>query len=573
LFNFIKIKPMDRKSFLTASTSKAKPAHVAQATQTARTSRINSGITPYAGPWGDNEVIHLLKRTMFGASIADINYFKTKTVTQAIDELVSIPPPASPPVNNYEGKNYQGSPFVDPNGVAKGATWVNAPFSSTANGFRENSMKSWWVSLMHYQGRNIMEKMVLFWHNHFATEINTYNDVRYNYKYLATLRQYALGDFKAFVKAITLDPMMLRYLNGFVNTKNAPDENYARELQELFCCGKGPNSQYTEDDVKAAARVLTGINIDNALVTYKFIATSHDATNKTFSGFYNNTVITGQTGAAGINEVDALVNMVLAGKPAGQSLPEAAYYICRKLYGWFVYYEIDAATETNVIAPMANAFYSANWDITAPLKLLLKSEHFFDSLNMGCQIKSPVDFTISAMREFNIPINNPDVTPNYDAWFQAYGVMSAFQQPLGDPPNVAGWPAYYQEPLFYEVWLNTDTLPKRAQVIDTLVMGNYGLIPAIDVIAYADLMSAPSDPGKLVSDVLKYLSRIDLSQVNKDYIKTTYLLSGQTNDIYWTQAWNLFNADRTNTVNKNVVKTRLQGMIKYIVDLAEYQLA
>ncbi len=561
---------MNRKAFLTSATRVAKPSVVAQSTKTART---NSTINPYAGAWTDTEVIHLLKRTMFGAKISDIAYFKTKTISQAIDELVTPLAAPLPPINNYEGKNFSGTPFVDPNGIAKGATWVNAPYDSNANGFREYSLKAWWVSLLHNQGRNITEKMTMFWHNHFSTEINAYNDVRYNYTHLALLRQYALGDFKALVKAITLDPMMLRYLNGFVNTKNAPDENYGRELQELFCCGKGPNSQYTEDDVKAAAKVLTGININNTILGYNFISANHDTSNKTFSAFYNNTVITGQAGAAGINEVDSLINMIFAGKPSTQPLPETAYFICRKLYRWFVYYSIDAATETNIIAPMAQAFVTANWDIKAPLKLLLKSEHFFDTLNMGCQIKSPLDFTVGLLREFNIPIQNADPTPNYDAWYTVYAVMVALQQAIGDPPNVAGWTAYYQEPQFYELWINTDTFPKRAQIADTLVATNYGLIPAIDVIAFADAMSNAADPNVLVNDVLKYLLQINLSLVNKNYIKTTFLLGGLTNDIYWTQAWNFFIADRTNTANKNVVKLRLQGMIKYILDLAEYQLS
>ncbi len=561
---------MDRKSFLTSTNTKAKPAGTAQTSKLART---NSGITPYSGVWGDNEVIHLLKRTMFGAKITDIAYFKTKTMSQAVDELVTPLAAPLPPINNYEGKSFNGTPFVDPNGIAKGATWVNAPYDGDANGFRENSLKAWWVSLLHNQGRNITEKMTLFWHNHFSTEINAYNDVRYNYTYLSLLRQYALGDFKAFAKAITLDPMMLRYLNGFVNTKNAPDENYGRELQELFCCGKGPNSQYTEDDVKAAAKVLTGININNTVLGYTFISTNHDTTNKTFSSFYNNTVINGLAGASGINELDALITMIFAGKPATQSLPETAHFICRKLYRWFVYSAIDAATETNVITPMAQAFYTANWDIKAPLKLLLKSEHFFDALNMGCQIKSPVDFTIGILREFNIPIQNIDPAATYDAWYTVYAVMANLQQSLGDPPNVAGWQAYYQEPQYNELWINTDTLPKRAQVADILVLSNYGLIPAIDVIAFADAMSNPADPNLLVTDALKYLFRIPLNQVNIDYIKTTYLLNMLTNDVYWTQAWNLFNLDRTNVANKGVIKSRLQGMIKYMVDLAEFQIS
>jgi hypothetical protein len=192
---------------------------------------------------------------------------------------------------------------------------------------------------------------------------------------------------------------------------------------------------------------------------------------------------------------------------------------------------------------------------------------------MGCQIKSPVDFTIGLLREFNVPFQNADLALNYDAWYTVYNLLAVFQQPIGDPPNVAGWPAYYQEPMYYEVWINTDTYPKRSQFLDSLVMNNYGLIPALDVIAFADLMSNPADPNILVSDALKYLFRIDLSTTNKDFIKMSTLLNNLTNDVYWTQAWNLFNLDRTNVANKAVVKSRLQNMIKYMLDLAEYQLA
>ncbi len=561
---------MDRKHLLTAKAPAFKPVAAAQATRTTRT---NSGITQYAGIWDTNQVIHLLKRTMFGAKLADIAYFKGKSMVQAVDELCAPVTPASPPVNNYEGKLFNGTPFTDPAGIPKGSTWVNAPFDGNAAGFRDYSFRAWWVGQLLNQTRSVNEKMVLFWHNHFSTEMNAVGDARFAYKNNAILRTYALGNFKTMVKAITLDPMMLRYLNGYANTKTAPDENYGRELQELFVCGKGPNSKYTEDDVKAAARVLTGININYTTAVYNFIANNHDTTNKTFSSFYNNTVITGQSGAAGINEVDDLLNMIFAGKPSGQTIPEAAYFICRKLYRWFVYYSIDASVESNVIQPMAQAFYSANWDISVPLKLLLKSEHFYDSLNMGCQIKSPVDYFISYLREFQVPLQNADVTVQYDMWYQVYGLLNLGQQPIGDPPNVAGWPAYYQDPVYYELWINTDTLPKRQQIVDALVTNNYGMIPALDLIAWADLQSAPSNPTQLVNDALQLLLRIDLSQTNKDFIKTSTLLSGQTNDIYWTQAWNLYKADTTNVTNKNVVKTRLQAMVKYIIDLAEYHLA
>ena len=126
------------------------------------------------------------------------------------------------------------------------------------------------------QGTSIHEKMILFWHNHFATETLDIGDARYVYKHHMLLRKYALGNFKEFVKEITIDPAMLRYLNGYLNNKNSPDENYARELQELFTLGKGPKSNYTEGDVKAAARVLTGYTVNATIISSVFDPNRHD---------------------------------------------------------------------------------------------------------------------------------------------------------------------------------------------------------------------------------------------------------------------------------------------------------
>ncbi len=569
---------MDRKSFLTAKTEYKKPVSIQSINKSAR---INSGVTPYAGSWGNSQITHLLKRTMFGSTRADIQYFKTKTMSQAVDELCTPLIAPAPPVNHYQGKdNGSGQPLVDPTGILKGQTWVNADYGDgTVNFYREYSLKSWWIGSMHNQGRNITEKMTLFWHNHFPTQMEVVGDARFAYKNNALLRSYALGNFKALAKAIVLDPMMLIYLNNFVNTKYAPDENLARELQELFVCGKGTNSQYTEDDVKAFAKVLTGIGLNYNVtksswdVNYVFNPNNHDTSNKTFSGFYSNTIITGQTGANGINELDALINMIFAAKPTGQALPEAAYFICRKLYRWFVYYNIDAATETNVIAPMAQAFYSANWDITVPLKLLLKSEHFYDVLNMGCQIKGGIDFTLGLLREMKVVMQDPDITKQYDTWTYVQYALINIQQPVGEPPNVAGWPAYYQEPVYYETWINTDTLPKRGDFTNALILYGYGLIPAMDVIGFVETLSNPADPNIIVSETLDMLIKIDISQVNRDFIKTSTLLGNLTSDIYWTQAWNLYKADTSNAINKNVVKQRLQLFLYYVMSLAEYQLS
>ena len=140
---------------------------------------------------------------------------------------------------------------------------------------------------------------------------------------------------------------MLIHLNGFLNSKQAPDENYAREFQELFTIGVGNDSHYTENDVIAAARVLTGWRIqDNTLNVY-MDSSEHDTASKTFSSFYNNTVIAGSSD--GMQELNAFVDMIF-------STDEAAKFFCRKIYKWFVYYDIDDDTETNVITPLADYF-------------------------------------------------------------------------------------------------------------------------------------------------------------------------------------------------------------------------
>src|SRR5688572_21347701 len=386
---------MDRRSFLSAG--KPKPAEASIPFSPPQLRGIQSGLTPYAGTWGGRQVAHLLKRTMFGAKKTDIDYFLTRTPGQAVDELLTVPAtPPAPPVKNYDNSTIDpGDPDY---AIPQGQTWVNI---NTRDGNAENrrvtSLKSWWLGLMMNQDRNILEKMVLFWHNHFATETNDIGRAIWCYQNNIILRQFALGNFKNFVRAITLDTGMLRYLNNYLNSNTAPDENYARELQELFTLGKENNPNYTEDDVKQAARVLTGWRIDNNTNTVLFQANRHDTGNKQFSTFYNNTIIAGKTGAlGGEQELDALLNMIFA------KSVEVSEFIVRKLYRWFCYYSIDPATEANVIQPLAKIFRDSNWEIKPVLSSLFQSEHFFDALNQGCLIKSPLDMTVGVCREFGI---------------------------------------------------------------------------------------------------------------------------------------------------------------------------
>ena len=526
--------------------------------------RTSSGLNPYTGVFGKDALIQLLKRSGFGAKPVDIQALSGLSLAQVITKILTQSSSApKPPINVYNDANY-----TDPS-VPYGQTWINAPYTDgTANNRREVSFKSWWTGLMIQEKQSCLEKMVLFWHNHFSTQILEIGNARYAYLNNALIRNRALGNFKTLVKEITLDAAMLKYLNGQYNTKTAPDENYARELQELFTLGKGPNSQYTEDDVKAAARVLTGYRINGQAQGF-FDSTRHDTTNKQFSSFYGNTVIGGKSGAAGATELDELINMIFASN-------EVALYMCRQIYRYFVYYEIDAATENNVIVPLAIIFRQNNYEIKPVLAALFASEHFFDPLNRGCVIKSPVELTVGLCREFEIdfPDKNTNAKNAYYMWGYIQSTASNLQQNIGDPPNVAGWPAYYQAPQFYEIWINADTLPKRNQFTDGLVGSGYtrnGSTILIDPIAFADGLSNPADPNALITDSLAMLYSIPVSQALKDFLKTI-LLSGQSTDIYWTIAWTDYKNNPSNASFYKIVLTRLLAFYKYLMNLAEYQL-
>ena len=555
---FQSYETMDRRAFL------AIPAASPSPLKTKRTERnLTTGINPYGGPWTYNEVVHLLKRTLFGSTLADIEHFKSMSMSQAVDELLNPTSPLPmPPLKDYTGADT----------TAAGATWMNEETTdSSTNNYRRNSFKKWWMGVMLNQDRSLREKLTLFWHNHFSTETSTIDNATFVYKHHDLLRQNALGNFKALVRAVTIDPAMLVYLNGEKNTMVAPDENYARELQELFTLGKENSPNYTEDDVRTVARVLTGWRNNAATIQSYFDETVHDTNNKTFSSsFYNGAVITGRTGpTGGDQELDDLINLIFS------KSEEVSRFIVKKIYRWFVYYDIDSSTMANVIEPLALIFRNSNWDIKAVMSALLKSEHFFDALNQGCLIKSPIDLTVGLCREFKVAFP-ATYKEQYALWDTLRSGAAQILQDIGDPPDVSGWKAYYQEPQFHEMWINSDTYPKRNQFTDIIsVLGftRSGQRIIIDPIGFAKDLSNPADPNALITDSLLILYRIPLSQASRDQIKKDILLTGQNTDYYWTNAWNAYIASPSDMMAYSTVNSRLQGLYKYFMNLAEYHLA
>ncbi len=560
---------MDRRDFLTAGKTKKKAPAKSRTGQIVSPARTLSGINPYTGIWGTNEVIHLLKRAMFGAKKADVDYFASRTMNQAVDELLNpTAPDPVPPVKEYTTSTQPGTPDAN---IAQGTTWVNdINNDGTVQAQRRASYKKWWTGVMINQDRSIREKMTFLWVDNFGNEANEVGNANWVYMQHALIRQNVLGNYKQMVNAITKDYAMLRYLNGYLNVASAPDENYGRELLELFTLGKGPGSQYTETDVKEAAKVLTGWRVNGTNYTTFFDPNRHSTVNKTFSSFFNNTVITRPNGpTAGQLELNDLLNMIFAQN-------EVAKHIVRKFYRWFVYYEIDAATEANVITPLADIFRSNNYEIKPVLSALFKSEHFYDVLNQGCIIKTPVDIVVGSMREYNVSMPPAsDWNTSYGHWNTLYSFMFITGINLHDPPNVAGMPAYYQEPLFHEIWITSDSLPKRNQFTDIMTATGYlrnGFRMQFDFVAYAKTLTNPGNPNDLVSEALKYLYRMNLSPQIKQQMKTQMLLSGQQYDYYWTNAWSAYIASPT-VANFNIVNIRLRDLFRYLMNLSEYQLS
>ena len=526
--------------------------------------QVNSSLTPYTGEWGDVQIRHLLSRTLFGIRKADIESLRTMTVEEAVDRILTPAPRPPLPVNDYNRDD-----LVDPY-VEWGDTWVWEPQPEEGEliNARIVSLKTWWIEQMLNQDLSITEKLILFWHNHLCTLTWEVYYPKLSFAHFNLLRNHAFGNFKQMMRAVTIDAQMLLFLNGAFNNKEAPDENFARELQELFCIGKGPDAGYTEDDVKAAARVLTGWSFDWEHGVGTWFDWAHDEGDKQFSAFYGNKLIQGGSGTAGRHELDQLMDMIFDNQ-------ETARFICRKLYRFFVYSEIDEQVELNVIRPLANIFRDSGYEITPTLRALFTSDHFYDLSNHGAMIKSPVDFLVGYWRSMNLLYPQGATTSNKREIRQSMlWNMSGQGQQLMDPPNVAGWPAYHQTPIFDKSWISTDSVPNRAITTDSFVYWGFwsrNLLTNVDLFAFIRSLNDPADLNSMMEETLFLILPVEATTVDKARLRSI-LLTGQNNDSYWTDAWLEYEADPNNAMKKNVVETRIKPFFQYIFQLSEFHL-
>jgi hypothetical protein len=550
-----------------------------------RVTPINSGLQSYTGAWTTKEVLHLLRRTGFGFKKEDADLLSVMTKDEAVAKILAIDTtPSAPPVNTTVYAT------TDTNYVPYGGDWTksvikkpilgdvgNGNGGSIAND-RERSLIAWLTGLACNQDVTIKEKMNLFWYHFIPINIpnaplsNGFAAPRLSYAYMKLFRDNTIGNYKNIIKKMAKEPAMMYYLNNNDNSKNAPDENFAREIMELFTLGKDPASQYTQEDVVQAAKVLTGWRVqgrDTPDPVTKFVPALHDTSDKQFSAFFDNKVIQNQ----GEAEIDTFIDMIFSKSKV------VSEYICRRLYRFFVYYDIDAKTETNVIVPLAKTFVLNNWEILPVLTQLFKSKHFFDMANRGVFIKSPMDLVIGSFRTFNLKNKIDDQTDyqsQYYLWQSINATLASLGQGVGDVPSVSGWIPFYQNPAFYQYWINSSSTQKRYTFLNTIFNGytKFGTRIEVDVISFVKQFNDATieDPNLLVSECIKYLLPVDLSKVKRDNIKSTTLLSGQTQDYYWSDAWSVYLSEPTNMGNVIIVKSRLKALLVTISQFAEYQL-
>lgn len=553
--------------------------------ETERVINVSSGLKTYTGSWTTAEALHLLKRTGFGFKKTDVDTLLLLSMSKAVDLVLTIDATApAPPVNHYQNDE------PDENGLPYGADWTNDAFTTNdiggdTNANRTTGLSAWSLGLAFNQDSTIREKMVLFWY-HFipidfefvkqsSNQFSNTNSARICYKYMKMFRDNATGNYKSLIRKMATQPAMMFYLNNQANTKSAPDENFAREIMELFTLGKEDGSLYGEPDVVQAAKVLTGWRVQNLNTTNEatnFVDNLHDTSTKRFSAFFNNTEIA----PTGADELDVFIDMIFSKSKV------VSEYICRRLYRFFVYYDIDAAIEANVIVPLAQHFVANNWEILPVLDKLFKSEHFFDMANRGVYIKSPLDVIVGTMRTFNMNYNVADGTnyeAQYDLWDKLNKAMYGMQQAMGAIPSVAGWQAFYQKPSFHEYWINSNSIQRRYALVEYFFYGydveKNGTTTRLEIDVIAFVKQFPDticeDPNLLINECIKYLVPIDFSVTAKNAIKTQTLLTGQDADYYWTGAWRSFVQNPTD-MNQQIVKTRVRSLLLTITEFAEYQL-
>lgn len=568
--------------------------------QSSRKRTTTYSLDPYNVDLSNREKSHLLRRSLVGVSNRHLEDLEGLNFDQIFD-LIFSPETLEEPTNNYYYKrsNEEWNEIYGRDDVLPGETFVNNA-STESNNNDESENKDWvrrtsvnsHISLNIYnQKTSIHWKVFLFLHNLVPTDGGQGLGIKGLWSYYNLIFNSCFDSYKDFIFNITLNPAMLVYLNLSFSKKETPDENYAREVQELFTVGKRPFSMFTEDDVREAARLLVGFGVDSHSLNnpgeVKHISGfgNHDTGDKQFSSFYGNKKIEGRDTKEGmLEELREFVEMLFYPD-------QSKLYIVRRLYQFFVNPEINDEIEENVITPLSKVFKNTNYSLTKTLKVLLKSEHFFDESNFYSMIKSPYDYVFGIHKEldsFNFKIRNykqeengnfsaPDrlTNPETRKWY----IGSIMKWPLnnqgmliGDPPSVSGWPPFYQAPVYDLFWINSVTLLDKSSFAERIF--KYGLHMGDDYTLLADksdylfTYQNNEDIDQLLNEMSERLLSRPISEQDK-----TRIISNSINGAdksHWTDLVRSFKGGKQN--NKGPIEKIFENIISQVFALGEYNL-
>ncbi|HPF41414.1 MAG TPA: DUF1800 domain-containing protein [Phycisphaerae bacterium] len=390
-------------------------------------------IAPPADPlkssaeWTRDQAAHLLRRAGFGGTPEQIDFLHQKGRDGAVDYLVDferIRDEAIPVRIEEYRRQLEGGRGLDREERQKRRMAVQQ-----ASRLQFARVTRWWVEKMTSSSRPLQEKLVLFWHGHFTSGFREVKSSGALYQQNQLFRRNAHGNFRSLLLAVTEDPAMIIYLNTQQNRKGKPNENYARELMELFTMGEG---EYTERDIKEAARAFTGISIDRRTGKSIYRANQHDFGKKTFLGK------TGDFHPADI--IDIILEQ-----------PATAEYMARKFWEFFAYEN----PEPEIVHALADTLRKNRYEIKPMLTAMFRSDAFYSQRARFTHIKSPIELLVGTMRTL-------EITP-VDTEAMVFGLQTMGQTPM-QPPNVKGWDGG-------ETWITSSTLFNRYNVLGRLLTG------------------------------------------------------------------------------------------------------
>jgi len=475
--------------------------------------------TPTAqNPWDKKKIQHFYRRIGFGATngfITDaISQNPTSFVENTINNVIAIGATTPPVWANMVYSDYTGA---DPDIEIQtqhnelGFEWENAMLANT----------------LPLKEKAIRGRFIMFWSNHFVTRLEDYWCPSWMSNYYQTLQQYAFGNFKEFVRAIGITPAMIVFLNSYDNTASEPNENYARELYELFTLGV--NNNYTQTDIVETARALTGYtNYTEFCAPITFNITDFDSGSKTIFGQTDNF------------DYDGVIDNLFQERGS-----EIAHYICGKLYKYFIGPDID----TTIVAGLATTFMANNFELAPVYKQLFKSEHFFNEEAVGTIVKSPNDL-FNALAKESIPFYDNNLLEDVIYYNGELG------QYIFQPTDVSGWQGNHD-------WINSSTIIGRWNLTEWYLWriwdANQPLLRNFAV----DLAGSSNDPAVITQIIVDHFISKGL-QTPVDYAVATDVFKDEVPQNYYDNGlWSL----QWGTASYQVFV-----LLLHIIKLPEFQL-